>query len=61
LLAIPLGSVMGYLSRARLKLRRSLADYAARRGLAARGYLPRRAPSNTTCHPVEPLLEPNRP
>jgi RNA polymerase sigma-70 factor (ECF subfamily) len=33
LLGIPLGSVIGYLSRARQKLRRSLADYAARRGV----------------------------
>jgi RNA polymerase sigma-70 factor (ECF subfamily) len=40
LLSMPLGSVMGYLSRARLKLRRSLAGYAARRGLAARGPSP---------------------
>jgi RNA polymerase sigma-70 factor (ECF subfamily) len=34
ILAIPTGSVVGYLSRARQKLRRSLADYAAERGLA---------------------------
>jgi RNA polymerase sigma-70 factor (ECF subfamily) len=40
LLAIPLGSVMGYLSRARQKLRRSLADYAAQRGLFRRSPLP---------------------
>jgi RNA polymerase sigma-70 factor (ECF subfamily) len=33
ILAIPTGSVVGYLSRARQKLRRSLADYAAERGL----------------------------
>ena len=31
-LSIPLGSVMGYLSRARLKMRRSLARHAAPRG-----------------------------
>jgi RNA polymerase sigma-70 factor, ECF subfamily len=36
ILAIPTGSVVGYLSRARQKLRRSLADYAAERGLAPR-------------------------
>ncbi len=33
LLSIPVGSVMGYLSRARKKLRVSLAAYAAERGL----------------------------
>jgi RNA polymerase sigma-70 factor (ECF subfamily) len=33
LLGIPLGSVIGYLSRARYKLRHSLAEYAAERGL----------------------------
>jgi RNA polymerase sigma-70 factor (ECF subfamily) len=33
ILAIPVGSVMGYLSRARLKLRQSLAGYAAERGV----------------------------
>jgi RNA polymerase sigma-70 factor (ECF subfamily) len=33
LLSIPLGSVIGYLSRARMRLRLSLADYAARQGL----------------------------
>jgi RNA polymerase sigma-70 factor (ECF subfamily) len=33
LLDIPLGSVMGYLSRARQRLRLSLADYAAQRGI----------------------------
>ncbi len=33
LLSIPLGSVIGYLSRARKRLRLSLADYAAERGL----------------------------
>jgi RNA polymerase sigma-70 factor (ECF subfamily) len=37
LLSIPLGSVMGYLSRARWRLRRALADYAAARGLPGRG------------------------
>jgi len=31
-LSIPLGSVMGYLSRARQKMRQSLLDFAARRG-----------------------------
>jgi RNA polymerase sigma-70 factor (ECF subfamily) len=36
ILSIPLGSVMGYLSRARLKMRRSLAEYAAHRGLIRR-------------------------
>lgn len=41
LLSIPPGSVMGYLSRARRKLRRSLADYAARQGLSAPRRLPR--------------------
>ena len=33
ILAIPLGSVIGYLSRSRKKMRQSLADYAAQRGL----------------------------
>lgn len=33
ILSIPVGSVMGYLSRARLKLRQSLAGYAAGRGI----------------------------
>jgi RNA polymerase sigma-70 factor, ECF subfamily len=33
ILSIPVGSVMGYLSRARLKLRQSLAGYAAQRGI----------------------------
>jgi RNA polymerase sigma-70 factor (ECF subfamily) len=33
LLSIPLGSVIGYLSRARQRLRLTLADYAAERGL----------------------------
>jgi RNA polymerase sigma-70 factor (ECF subfamily) len=33
LLAIPLGSVIGYLSRARKQLRVALADYATRQGL----------------------------
>jgi RNA polymerase sigma-70 factor (ECF subfamily) len=37
LLGIPLGSVMGYLSRARTRLRSSLAEYAAQRGLFPRG------------------------
>ena len=36
LLSIPLGSVMGYLSRARSRLRSMLADYAAREGLRPR-------------------------
>jgi RNA polymerase sigma-70 factor (ECF subfamily) len=36
ILAIPTGSVVGYLSRARQKLRSSLADYAAERGLSPR-------------------------
>jgi len=36
-LSIPLGSVMGYLSRARARLRIALADYAAERGLFRRG------------------------
>jgi RNA polymerase sigma-70 factor (ECF subfamily) len=36
LLSIPLGSVMGYLSRARQKLRAALADYATQRGLLRR-------------------------
>jgi RNA polymerase sigma-70 factor (ECF subfamily) len=36
ILSIPVGSVMGYLSRARLKLRHSLAGYAAERGLLDR-------------------------
>ena len=33
ILAIPLGSVIGYLSRSRKKMRQSLADYASQRGL----------------------------
>jgi RNA polymerase sigma-70 factor (ECF subfamily) len=33
ILSIPLGSVIGYLSRARKRLRLSLADYAAQHGL----------------------------
>jgi RNA polymerase sigma-70 factor (ECF subfamily) len=37
LLSIPLGSVMGYLSRARKRLRLSLADYAAQQGLFRHG------------------------
>src|SRR5262249_44403281 len=36
ILEIPTGSVVGYLSRARQKLRRSLADYASERGLTVR-------------------------
>jgi RNA polymerase sigma-70 factor (ECF subfamily) len=44
LLAIPVGSVMGYLSRARNKLRRALADYAAQRGL----YRPNPCPGGST-------------
>jgi RNA polymerase sigma-70 factor, ECF subfamily len=40
ILAIPLGSVIGYLSRARQKLRLSLADYAAQRGPYRPGPLP---------------------
>jgi RNA polymerase sigma-70 factor (ECF subfamily) len=36
ILAIPLGSVMGYLSRARLKLRQSLASYAIDQGVVRR-------------------------
>lgn len=39
LLSIPLGSVMGYLSRARKRLRIALADYAAERGLYRPGPL----------------------
>jgi len=37
LLSIPLGSVIGYLSRARQRLRITLADYAVRRGWLAGG------------------------
>lgn len=37
LLSIPLGSVMGYLSRARGRMRIALAEYAAERGLFRRG------------------------
>src|SRR5262249_4078408 len=37
LLSIPLGSVIGYLARARKRLRLSLADYAAAHGLYPRG------------------------
>jgi RNA polymerase sigma-70 factor (ECF subfamily) len=33
ILSIPLGSVMGYLSRARLKMRKSLGEYAVQHGL----------------------------
>ena len=33
ILAIPLGSVIGYLSRSRKKMRQSLAEYASQRGL----------------------------
>jgi RNA polymerase sigma-70 factor (ECF subfamily) len=40
LLAIPFGSVIGYLSRARKRLRIALANYAAERGLFRRGPLP---------------------
>src|SRR5262249_42597490 len=40
LLAIPLGSVIGYLSRARKRLRIALADYAAQRGLYCTDRLP---------------------
>lgn len=36
ILSIPLGSVMGYLSRARQKMRRSLAEHAAHRGFLIR-------------------------
>jgi RNA polymerase sigma-70 factor (ECF subfamily) len=45
LLSIPLGSVMGYLSRARLKLRRALAGYAAERGFLLRRSSPGEGPS----------------
>jgi RNA polymerase sigma-70 factor, ECF subfamily len=45
ILAIPVGSVVGYLSRARQKLRRSLAEYATERGLALRRLSPREARS----------------
>jgi len=38
LLGIPLGSVIGYLSRARYKLRHSLAEYATERGLFGRAF-----------------------
>lgn len=37
LLSIPLGSVIGYLSRAKKRLRIALADYAVERGLLGRG------------------------
>ncbi len=40
LLSIPLGSVIGYLSRARKRLRIALADYATQRGLFRRGPSP---------------------
>jgi RNA polymerase sigma-70 factor (ECF subfamily) len=40
ILSIPVGSVMGYLARARLKLRQALAGYAAEKGLLGRS-LPR--------------------
>jgi RNA polymerase sigma-70 factor, ECF subfamily len=33
IMAIPLGSVIGYLSRSRKKMRQTLADYASQRGL----------------------------
>jgi RNA polymerase sigma-70 factor (ECF subfamily) len=45
LLSIPLGSVMGYLSRARQRLRLALAEYAAERGLLPRSHLPQRPAS----------------
>jgi RNA polymerase sigma-70 factor (ECF subfamily) len=44
ILAIPVGSVMGYLSRARHKLRQSLAAYAAERGLPRRANTEQRQP-----------------
>jgi RNA polymerase sigma-70 factor (ECF subfamily) len=44
LLSIPMGSVMGYLSRARQRLRLALADYAAERGLY-REQRPRTSPA----------------
>jgi RNA polymerase sigma-70 factor (ECF subfamily) len=44
LLGIPVGSVMGYLSRARQRTRLSLADYAAERGLFRSNPSPREAP-----------------
>src|SRR5262249_19870005 len=40
LLRMPPGSVVGYLSRARRKMREALADYAARRGLTRPRCLP---------------------
>ena len=40
LLSIPLGSVIGYLSRARKRLRVTLAEHAERRGLFRRDALP---------------------
>jgi RNA polymerase sigma-70 factor (ECF subfamily) len=40
LLSIPLGSVIGYLSRARNRLRIALMEYAAERDLFRRGALP---------------------
>jgi RNA polymerase sigma-70 factor (ECF subfamily) len=40
LLSVPLGSVIGYLSRARKRLRIALADYAAERGVFRRGPSP---------------------
>ncbi len=43
LLSIPLGSVMGYLSRARQRLRIALAEYATERGFFRRNILPREA------------------
>ncbi len=36
ILSIPLGSVMGYLSRARQKMRKVLGDFAAQHGLFPR-------------------------
>jgi len=40
LLSIPVGSVIGYLSRARKRLRISLVDYATQHGLFRRGTFP---------------------
>jgi RNA polymerase sigma-70 factor (ECF subfamily) len=40
LMAIPLGSVMGYLSRARHKMRQALANYGAGRGPSRHGATP---------------------
>jgi len=41
ILSIPLGSVIGYLSRSRKKMRQFLTDYAAQRGLVIRNEEPR--------------------